>query len=43
VLNLAEAPVVLPVPRGEVLLGEVERRGDTVVVPAFGWAVLSAP
>jgi cyclomaltodextrinase len=43
VLNLAEAPAVLPVPQGEVLLGEVERRGDTVVVPRFGWAVLSSP
>jgi cyclomaltodextrinase len=43
VLNLAGTPAVLPVPQGDVLLGEVERRDGTVVVPAFGWAVLSSP
>ena len=38
VLNLAET--TFPVPPGNVLLGEVERRDGQAVLPAFGWAVL---
>jgi cyclomaltodextrinase / maltogenic alpha-amylase / neopullulanase len=42
-LNLAEAPAALPVPQGKVLIGEAELRDGTVVVPGFGWAVLTSP
>lgn len=38
VLNLAEEPAVLRVPRGEPLLGSVDP--GTGTLPGFGWAVL---
>jgi cyclomaltodextrinase / maltogenic alpha-amylase / neopullulanase len=41
VLNLGPAPATVRLAGpGEVLLGSLERHGDTAVVPGFGWAVL---